>query len=95
MLYFTLKVFLFLIIFLFLVIFDVDSLYRKTKLILKKKLVDGELSSEAQSRVLDLLSHSFNETSNQMTKFLEEANAITLNSKDSYFLIWSVFFFSY
>ena len=77
----------------FLVIFDVDSLYRKTKLILKKKLVDGELSSEAQSRVLDLLSHSFNETSNQMTKFLEKANAITLNSKDSYFLIWSVFFF--
>ena len=55
--------------------------------------MDGELSSEAQSRVLDLLSHSFNETSNQMTKFLEKANAITLNSKDSYFLIWSVFFF--
>ena len=57
--------------------------------------MDGELSSEAQSRVLDLLSHSFNETSNQMTKFLEKANAITLNSKDSYFLIWSVFFFFY
>ena len=55
--------------------------------------MDGELSSEAQSRVLDLLSHSFNETSNQMTKFLEKANAITLNSKDSNFLIWSVFFF--
>ena len=55
--------------------------------------MDGELSSEAQSRVLDLLSHSFNETSNQMTKFLEKANAITLNSKDSYILIWSVFFF--
>jgi len=56
------------------VILDVDSLYKRTKVILEKRLEAGQLSSDVQGRILILISNSYNDTAQQITKYLDQTN---------------------
>ena len=48
--------------YLFSVFLDVDSLYQKTKVILERRVRDGELSSDEEQRILAVLSYSYDDT---------------------------------
>ena len=48
--------------YLFSVVLDVDSLYKKTKVIVERRVRAGELSSDEEQRILAVLSYSYNHT---------------------------------
>ena len=48
--------------YLFSVVLDVDSLYKKTKVILERRVRAGELSSDEEQRILAVLSYSQDDT---------------------------------